>query len=86
MTESKPTIDITDPIPTAEQKAQSTTLFQPLDRYFLGAALASLTGSVGLWFLVDQPSGLFVGLWVPSILGLWAGVRLALLQHTLDNH
>ena len=86
MTESEATTDITEHIVAAEPKAQSTKLFQPLDRYFLGAAFASLTASVGLWFLVDQPTGLFVGIWVPSILGLWTGVRTALLHHTLSDH
>ena len=28
--------------------------------------------SVFLWFLVDREQGLFVGLWVPSILSLGA--------------
>ena len=37
---------------------------------FLLAALASFLFSVYLWFLVDREQGLFVGLWVPSILGL----------------
>ena len=36
------------------------------------AAFASFVVSVYLWFLVDKESGLFVGLWVPSILSLGA--------------
>jgi hypothetical protein len=39
---------------------------------FSGAAAASLLISVFLWFLVDREQGLFVGLWVPSILALGA--------------
>ena len=35
---------------------------------FLIAGLASFLFSVYLWFLVDREQGLFVGLWVPSIL------------------
>ena len=42
--------------------------------YFLVAAFASFTLSVSLWFLGDQTvaqqQGIFVGLWVPSILTL----------------
>ena len=42
--------------------------------YFLVAAFASFVLSVSLWFLGDQEvakqQGIFVGLWVPSILTL----------------
>ena len=36
----------------------------------LGAAAASLLLSVSIWFFVDKDTGLFVGIWVPSILSL----------------
>jgi hypothetical protein len=36
----------------------------------LAAAGLSFVGSVRAWFLVDREVGLFVGLWVPSILAL----------------
>ena len=39
---------------------------------FLVAAGLSFLFSVYLWFLVDRDRGLFVGLWVPSILALGA--------------
>jgi hypothetical protein len=39
---------------------------------FLAAAGLSFLFSVYLWFLVDRERGLFVGLWVPSILALGA--------------
>jgi hypothetical protein len=39
---------------------------------FLGAACVSFLFSVYLWFLVEREQGLFVGLWVPSILALGA--------------
>jgi len=42
--------------------------------YFIIAAFASFCLSVSLWFLGDQSvaqqQGIFVGLWVPSILTL----------------
>jgi hypothetical protein len=43
---------------------------------FGAAAFASFVVSVYLWFLVDKQAGLFVGLWVPSILSL-GGLMLA---------
>lgn len=39
---------------------------------FLVAAGISFVFSVSLWFLADREQGLFVGLWVPSILALGA--------------
>ena len=35
---------------------------------FFAAAFASFLLSVGLWFAGDRERGLFVGIWVPSIL------------------
>ena len=52
----------------------------PVDRHRLGvalflvAALASFLLSIGLWFTDNREEGVFVGLWVPSILaagGFW---------------
>ena len=37
---------------------------------WLVAAFLSFLGSVFCWFLVDRQTGLFIGLWVPSILSL----------------
>ncbi len=39
---------------------------------FLFAALISFFLSVSLWFLGHKQQGIFVGLWVPSILSLGA--------------
>ncbi len=52
---------------------------------FSSAASASLLASVTLWFLVNRDYGVFVGLWVPSILILWVGVRVALLAKTISR-
>jgi hypothetical protein len=41
-------------------------------RLFLLAAAASFLLSVTLWFSGHKEQGLFVGLWVPSILSLGA--------------
>jgi len=56
------------------------TMFQKIDYFFLVAAFASLLASVGLWFLVNHDYGAYVGVWVPSILSLWVGVRVVLLS------
>lgn len=56
-------------------------MFKTGDFMILGAAFASFLFSVGLWFGVIGPpnkeAGLFVGLWVPSILctGLYFTMR-----------
>ena len=42
---------------------------------FLIAAFVSFILSVTLWFFFDKDSGVFVGLWVPSILALAAALR-----------
>ncbi len=39
---------------------------------FLAAALLSFTGSVALYFSGEESGGIFVGLWVPSILAFGA--------------
>jgi len=53
-----------------------------LDRHRLGvalflvAAVASFLLSIGLWFTGNRDEGVFVGLWVPSILAagaFWMG-------------
>ena len=54
-------------------------MFQKMDYYFLLASFASFLASVALWFLVNRDYGVYVGLWVPSILILWVGVRVVLL-------
>ena len=40
--------------------------------FFLTAAFLSFLLSVGLWFSGDRERGLFVGIWVPSILSAGA--------------
>jgi len=46
----------------------------PLNLLLL-AAFISFLFSVFLWFFVDKDAGLFVGIWVPSILSLAAALR-----------
>ncbi len=42
---------------------------------FLAAAFISFCFSVSLWFFVNKDYGVFVGLWVPSILSLGSLMR-----------
>jgi len=60
-------------------------MFQKVDYFFLCAAFASFLASVSLWFLINRDYGVYVGLWVPSILILWVGVRVALLTCATGN-
>ncbi|MDH3225088.1 MAG: hypothetical protein OEO23_15310 [Gemmatimonadota bacterium] len=46
----------------------------PLNWFFAAAAISFLF-SVYLWFFVDKEAGIFVGIWVPSILSLAAATR-----------
>lgn len=52
------------------------------DRLVLLSAFLSLLFSVSLWFgfgiPADKDAGMFVGLWVPSIIGTGIYVQLAL--------
>lgn len=53
-------------------------LSRPADRYatgvtlFLVAALVSFLLSIGLWFSGSEQEGIYVGIWVPSILAAGA--------------
>ena len=59
-------------------------MFNKSDWLFLGAAFFSFLFSVSLWFGVgvqaSKEAGVFVGLWVPSILALGNYVRQAALR------
>jgi hypothetical protein len=59
-------------------------MFHKIDYPFLIAAFLSFIASVALWFLVNHDYGMFVGIWVPSILILWVGVRVVLLAAKVD--
>ena len=54
-------------------------MFHKIDYPFLIGAFVSFLASVSLWFFVSHEYGLFVGIWVPSILSLWVGVRVCIL-------
>ena len=46
--------------------------FQRTKLAFMFAGFVSFLFSVTLWFFVDKDQGVFVGLWVPSVLALGA--------------
>ena len=60
-------------------------MFQKIDYPFLVAAFLSFLVSVGLWFLANHEYGAYVGLWVPSILIFWVGVRLVILARQTNT-
>jgi|TARA_Y100000996_G_C22326235_1_gene562515 hypothetical protein len=55
-------------------------MFSRSDYLLLGAAFFSFCFSVGLWFNGFQDEGLYVGIWVPSILAAGAYIKLILNQ------
>jgi hypothetical protein len=52
-------------------------MFEKSDYFVLVAAFLSFLLSVSLWFTGQRDEGVFVGIWVPSILALGIFVRLA---------
>jgi len=46
------------------------------DYFILTAGFISFFGSVYLWFLGHQAEGMFVGIWVPSILAFGCYMRI----------
>jgi hypothetical protein len=52
-------------------------MFDTSEKFFLAATLVSFVLSVSLWFLSSKEQGLFVGLWVPSVMALGIFVQNA---------
>ena len=55
-------------------------MFKKSDYFILAASAISFVLSVSLWFTGDKESGMFVGLWVPSIIGLGIYIKLLTLR------
>lgn len=51
-------------------------MYQISDYFILFAALISMIFSIYLWFSGQQEAGLYVGLWVPSIIGFGCYVKI----------
>jgi hypothetical protein len=62
-------------------------MFRTKDYFILIAAIGSMLYSIGLWFGFFGPpnhdGGMFVGIWVPSILALGCFAKLARLTGTI---
>jgi len=59
-----------------QQKGEKMKLLNTSDMYILLAAVASMGISIGYWFSGYQDAGLFIGMWVPSILGFGIYVKM----------
>jgi hypothetical protein len=53
-------------------------MFKRNDYFILAASFISFVFSVLLWFLGRREEGVFVGLWVPSILAFGVYLKLVL--------
>lgn len=56
-------------------------LFKPSDYFILFAALVSMGISIGFWFSGYKDEGVYIGIWVPSILGFGNYVKNLLIQN-----
>lgn len=61
-------------------------LFNTSDYFILLAALISLAISIGFWFNGYRDEGVFIGLWVPSILGFGNYIKNLVLQNKIDRN
>jgi len=60
-------------------------LFKTSDIFILISALISLAISIGFWFNGYREEGVFIGLWVPSILGFGNYIKNLVLQNKIDR-
>jgi len=56
-------------------------LFDLSDYFILFAALLSMFASILLWFMGHREEGLFVGIWVPSILAFGVYFKIAVIKN-----
>jgi hypothetical protein len=57
--------------------------FTVADMLLMGSAFLSLIFSETLWFTGERESAIFIGLWVPSIIGF--GIYLKLLNNKKND-
>ena len=85
----RPTCDVPSPLlgfmPRKGLSNSLQIMFPKIDYPFRIGAFVSFLASVSLWFLVSHEYGLFVGIWVPSILSFWVGVRVVILSHGINT-
>jgi len=56
-------------------------LFKPSDYFILFATVVSMAISIGFWFSGYKDEGVYIGIWVPSILGFGNYVKNLLIQN-----
>ena len=56
-------------------------LFDRSDYFILSAALLSMFASILIWFMGYREEGLFVGIWVPSILAFGVYFKVAVIKN-----
>jgi hypothetical protein len=54
--------------------------FKSSDYLILAAALISMFASILIWFMGYREEGLFIGIWVPSILAFGVYFKLTIIQ------
>ena len=64
--------------PVVQRRIPGMIRHKPAALSILAAAFASFLLSVTLWFTGNKDTGVFVGLWVPSILALGAFTLVAI--------
>jgi hypothetical protein len=60
------------------RRRRERPVFKAYDYVLLAAAFASFVLSVVLWFSGQRDQGLFVGIWVPSILAFGGYVKASM--------
>tara|TARA_Y100001972_G_C7474820_1_gene241573 strand:- start:111 stop:314 length:204 start_codon:yes stop_codon:yes gene_type:complete len=60
-------------------------LFKTSDYFILLSAVISLAISISFWFNGMREEGVFIGLWVPSLLGFGNYVKNLVLQNKLER-
>ena len=61
-------------------------MFKTSDAFFLTAAIASMFLAAALWVTGNQLEGIFVALWVPSILAFAIYIKLLSLKARFAKH
>jgi hypothetical protein len=61
-----------------EQQEELSAVLKRNDYFILAATFISFVFSVSLWFLGRRDEGVFVGIWVPSILAFGVYLKLAM--------
>lgn len=54
-------------------------IFNLSDYFILSSAVLSLIASVVMWFTIDREAGLFIGMWVPSIVAFGVYFKISVI-------